>query len=291
MPVDLRTCRSNITSQSGENGIIAAILAEIGAANRFCVEFGGYDAVKYSNVNPLWTREGFTAVLIEGDAAVAGRVRSQVDELARSGAVTPPGRAVVISRWVQPTGPDSLDAILAEVAGTGTAVPREPDVVSIDIDSLDHDVWAGLKDHRPRIVVIEHNPSIPPHLSVIGRAGTPRVGASARAHSDLARTKGYTLVACTTFNCFFVPDEFAARFADAGNLGAHFEPSHLVYVCRDFSGGMFYSARLPPAYSLRKDELAALGNPLFAPPPSELAGLFRHPKVVLRRALKRLSGG
>ena len=289
MTTDLRLCRSNITSQSGENGVIAAIFAEIGIANRTCVEFGGYDATKYSNVNPLWVDQGFSAVMIEGDGVVADKVRGQIDELVQSGRAK--GKAIVITRWVAPSGPDSLDAILTELDGSGAAVPRDVDLVSIDIDSVDYGVWEGLTKYRPRVIVIEHNPTVPPHLSVIGDGLPPRVGASAKALHDLGKKKGYTLVACTTFNCFFVRDELAGHFAAAGDLNAHFEPSQLVYVMRAYDGGLFYSARQRPAYSLRPDEIVRIdnGQGLWSRP-SDLAGLLRHPKLILSRAVRRLTG-
>ena len=292
MPVDLRTCRSDITSQSGENGVIAAIFCEIGITNRFCVEFGGYDAVKYSNVNPLWTREGFTAVIIEGDPAVARKVQEQVEQITRAG-IAAGGRCVVVARWVQPSGPDGLDGILAGLAATGVQVPREPDLVSIDIDSVDYQVWDGITHHRPRVVVIEHNPSVPTQFSIIGEPGKVRVGASARALYDLGVKKGYTLVGCTKFNSFFVADELKPRerFVDAGNLGTHFDTSQIVYVMRAYDGGMFYSSRLRAAYSLRASEIEGFApGKGFATRPSDLTGLLRHPKLIVKRAWDRLKG-
>ena len=289
MTTDLRLRRSNITSQSGENGVIAAIFEAIGIRSKTCVEFGAYDATKYSNVNPLWVDQGFMAVMIEGDPVVADRVRGQIDALVKSGKAK--GTAMVITRWVAPSGANSLDSILAELDGTATAVPKDVDLVSIDIDSVDYGVWEGLKNYKPRVVVIEHNPTVPPHLSIIGDGKPPRVGASARALYELGKKKGYTLVACTTFNCFFVPDEYAGKFSAAGDLLAHFEPSHLIYVMRAFDGGMFYSSRQRPAYSLRPDEIARINDGQgLATRPSDLAGLFRHPKLILSRAVRRLTG-
>src|SRR6185503_14605226 len=65
MAIRLAECRSNLTSQSGENGVVDAILGAIGIAHRIAVEFGAYHLYEYSNIAPLWRDRGWRAVLIE----------------------------------------------------------------------------------------------------------------------------------------------------------------------------------------------------------------------------------
>ena len=40
-------------------------------------------------------------------------------------------------------------------------VPKEFDVLSIDVDSFDYWVWRSLTAYRPRVVVIEYNSFLP----------------------------------------------------------------------------------------------------------------------------------
>jgi hypothetical protein len=288
MPIDLRQHRSDITSQGGENGIIAAILGAIGVRSKFAIEFGGFDATTLSNIHPLWVAQGFTGVLIEGDPAVHAKIARQIAEL--SGKAT--GKATVLNRWVRPTGPDGLDAILAGIPAPIGPVPSEPDVLSIDIDSVDYHVWAGLRNYRPRIVLIEYNSSIPPPHKVAGSEGGLPIGCSAAALVELGRSKGYTLVACTPFNCIFVQDADAYHFADAGQLLAHYDWSWPVYVMRAFDGGLCFSGRLRSHYAMSKAEIESFAPGLgFEPPASDLAGWFRHPKRRLKRLMRRLGGG
>lgn len=289
--VDLRTHAANITSQGGENGIIAAILARIGVTNRFAIEFGGYDAKFLSNIYPLWAEQGFKGLLIEGDPGVHAKITRQIEELTRARSVS--GSAAVLNRWVQPDGPDSLDAILASVAPPLPLgpVPSEPDVLSIDIDSYDHAVWEGLKNFRPRVVLVEHNATIPPPFKVIARRGGVPIGNSAAALVELGRAKGYTLVACTQFNCIFVRDADAHHFAHAGDLDAHFDWSWPIYVIHAFDGGLCYAGHPRAHYSMTQREIDSFAPGLgFHPPPSDFSGWLRHPKRRLRRLWRRITG-
>lgn len=252
-PIDLRTCRADTTSQGGENGVLDAIFRTIGVTNKVCVEFGAYDLRKNSNVFPLWKDAGWHAILIEGLASRYRTLAAELDAMRARGEIA--GSVDLVNRWLAVSGPDSLDAILDErlgvLAGSGRAVPNplEPDLVSIDIDGLDYYVMEGLTRYRPRVIVVEINPSIPPHMALVGAAKGNFVGSSARAFCDLAKTKGYALATCTMCNCIFVQKQYADRFVGADDLDAHFDPSSLVYAISTFDGGVFYSAR--PGFGFR----------------------------------------
>ena len=58
--------RSTVTSQNGEDGVLAAIFEKIGTANKWCCEFGAWDGVHLSNTNTL-IQNGWSSVQIEGD--------------------------------------------------------------------------------------------------------------------------------------------------------------------------------------------------------------------------------
>ena len=75
--------------------------------------------------------------------------------------------------------------------------------------------------------------------------GGDRVGSSARALQRLGSEKGYSLVACIGWNAFFVDTEHARSFADADNLDALFDASHLRYAMQTYGGEIFYSS--PPS--------------------------------------------
>src|SRR5260370_27613128 len=104
-------------------------------------------------------------------------------------------------------------------------VPRNLDLLSIDIDGNDYWVWAAIQKWRPRLVVIEYNPTFPPHQKWVMKEdlnhrwdGTNYFGASLPSLAALGTKKGFTLVATDScgINAFFVRDDFIAgdKFLD-----------------------------------------------------------------------------
>lgn len=183
---------TNVHSQAGEDGIIAEIFRRIGTESTWCVEFGAWDGRVASNSAAL-VDDGWSAVLIEGDPAKF--VDLQALHRDRDDVVT-------LCAMVGWDGADCLDALLA-----ATPIPVHFDLLSIDIDGNDYHVWSAVEVYRPRVVVVEFNPTIPNGV-VFVQPADPKVnqGCSIDALADLGRRKGYTLVAATEFNAFFVED-------------------------------------------------------------------------------------
>jgi hypothetical protein len=105
-----------------------------------------------------------------------------------------------ICRFVGWEGEGTLDKILAE-----TPIPRNFDLLSIDIDGNDWHVWKAVEEYRPSLVIVEFNPTMPTELDYVQPAdfGT-QIGSSLRAFDRLARSKGYELVCVTQWNAIFV---------------------------------------------------------------------------------------
>src|SRR5260370_27894954 len=59
---------SNVTSQFGEDGIIAKALELLPQRNHSCIEFGACDGKKYSNTYNLITAHVYRDLLIEANA-------------------------------------------------------------------------------------------------------------------------------------------------------------------------------------------------------------------------------
>ncbi len=231
--VDLRQHHggaAQAASQDGENAILDAIFAVIGTTNKVCVDCGAFDLESLSNVYPLWKERGWTATLIEGNPLRALGMARRFRKMKAAGQAT--GWVNVVHRYAQAEGPDTLDAILDE-----QRVPAELDLVTIDIDGIDYDVWRALVRHRPRVVVIEYNASIPSHISLVGGPGN-YVGSSARALFELGRSKGYDLIAATGPNLIFVDSALGARFAPRNDLDALIDPSGVTYAIQTFDGAV-----------------------------------------------------
>mgnify|MGYP001572617672 CR=1 FL=1 len=169
---------SNITSQNGEDGLLAEIFRRLGEANRWCLEVGAWDGEHLSNTCVFWRDRGWSSVLIEcSDRSFAG--------LKAKTAAFPKVHA--FHRLVTAAGPASLDAILREAGA-----PKDIDLVSIDVDGNDYYLFESLREFSPRVVIIEHNPTIPPEVEAVQNPDSrARFGASAAALLALARCKGY----------------------------------------------------------------------------------------------------
>ena len=234
MPISLNNCKSDATSQNGEDGVIAAVFQAIGVKSRTCVEFGAYDLKQYSNVYSLWTN-GWRALLIEGNKLRYEKIKK--DYAAHPQAAEQ--RVSIDNRFVSPEGPDSLDNILA-----AHGFPEDLDLVCIDVDSIDLQIWRGLTRFRPRLVVVEYNCMIPPHIELIASAGGNNIGCSALSLLKLGKQKGYALVACIGWNAFFVKQEDAHHFANVDDLEKLFDRTWLRYAMQTYSGEVFFDAPL-----------------------------------------------
>lgn len=184
----------NINSQHGEDGILKAIFERIGTTTKYAVEFGGWDGIYLSNIRDLIVSDGFGGLFIEGE-------KDRADNLMKNYADYPNVRCE--AAFVGFRGDNTLDKILAR-----NNAPEMIDLLSIDIDGYDYHVWDALKNYKPRVVIIEYNPSIPNDMMVINPYDENIfMGSSATAIVELGRKKGYSLVAVTQTNLLFVIDE------------------------------------------------------------------------------------
>ncbi len=224
----LNDCASNVTSQYGEDGIIAKILEVIGETDRWCVEFGSWDGKHLSNTYNVVTNQGYSAVLIEGNA-------DRFEDLRRT--YKDNDRVVPVNAYVGFEPADGLDAILKD-----TSIPANFDLLCIDIDGNDYHVWAAVKEYRPKAVVIEFNPTIPAVVEFVQpRDMSVGQGNSLLSIAKLAKTKGYELVATTLANAFFVDEKYFPLFEIQDNsLSALWTDQSLVtHLFCGYDGALF----------------------------------------------------
>lgn len=190
----LQVVRANVTSQAGEDGIIERVFSMMGASNKWCVEFGAWDGRHLSNTCNLVVNKGWHGVYIEGHP-------ERFKQLCATHGHNE--RAVLIHRFINLSGADTLDTVLAE-----TQAPLDLDLISIDVDGQDWHIWKSLERYRPRLVVIEFNYSIPNDVYYVQDPGPDiHEGSSLLAMIELGKQKGYELIATTPLNAFFVVKE------------------------------------------------------------------------------------
>jgi len=224
----LNACARNVTSQYGEDGIIEKVLEVIGENDKWCVEFGSWDGRKCSNTFHLIDQKKYSAVLIEGS-------RKRFKDLLAT--FRDNGRVIPVNAYVGFGAKDGLDSILSQ-----TDIPANFDVLSIDIDGNDYHVWQAVTGYKPKVVVIEFNPTIPPSVEFVQPADPRRCqGSSLLSTSKLAQAKGYELVCVTKTNAIFVDAKYFPRFGIEDNSVEVLmtDLSSITYVFCGYDGTVF----------------------------------------------------
>jgi hypothetical protein len=207
--VDLAGAEESVFSQNGEDGVLRRIFEIVEPTARFAVEFGAADGVSGSNVRNLVVNAGWDAFLMEGDA-------EQAQACAQSYADYPGTRC--IQAWVYP---GNVELLFEE-----NSVPKDLDLLVIDIDSNDWYVWRVIHAFRPKIVMIEYNSLFaPPTRMVIDFHPlnywdeTTYFGASIQSLYELGKKKGYELLygEKNGVNLFFVDAIYYDRFGIRDN--------------------------------------------------------------------------
>jgi len=186
---DLGKFENRIHSQFGEDGIIAAITQALRINRGYYVEFG----VGPRHPDTLATDgiEANTRVLKESGWA----------GLWMDGHDYPPEHGVQ-KEWISVL---NINLLLEKYK-----VPKDFDLISIDIDGQDPWVWMAL-DARPKIVIIECNGNfdygdsrIMPFDMNYVCDGTTWFGGSITALGKIGESKGYVQVYTNAINSFFV---------------------------------------------------------------------------------------
>lgn len=215
----LNQCEFQVSSQNGEDGIIAEIFRRIPPGPRYFVEIGVGNG--YENNTAFLLSTGWRGAWLEGD-------RQSVELIRRSfGRPLADGRLKLKCSMVDES---NVNGLMEELVS-----PDDLDLLSIDVDGSDYWIWRALESRRPRVVVIEYNALFPPHVRwVQSRTATPgynrsHFGASLLSLEELGRSKGYSLVGCnfTGVNAFFVRSDLlsAGNFAGPFDAAFHYEPA------------------------------------------------------------------
>ncbi len=189
-------------SQNGEDGIIAFLFSTVGVRARIFCEIGIEDGRECNTAN-LALHEGWTGALFEKDRRLADKARTFHSKR--------PGVRVTAAE----VRAENIDELLE-----ASALPREIDLLSLDIDGNDYWVWKAISALSARVVVVEYNAYFGATRSVCipYEPGFDRfhkhpsgfyLGASLTALSRLAGKKGYRLVGCDSsgVNAFFVRED------------------------------------------------------------------------------------
>jgi hypothetical protein len=195
----------NVKSQYGEDGIFEKIFEIIEPTHKYCVEFGAWDGQYLSNCWNLISNEDWSGLFIEGN-------EDKFNDLLKTHGDNENVRCV--NKFVEFSGQNSLDNILKSVDA-----PQDFDLLSIDIDGTDYFVWESLNEFKPKVVVIEFNPTVPSDVIFVQEKNSSvNQGCSLLALILLGKEKGYELICCTFCNAIFVTSDLYSEFNIPNNF-------------------------------------------------------------------------
>ena len=138
---------NNIYSQNGEDGILDELIKELNLQSGTFCEFGASDGVSSSNILNLIEQHNFTGLLIEANPV---SFRKLIENYEKRGISD---KVICRLGYVKPDENESLlDTWLDE-----SNMPKDLDVLSIDVDYDDYYIWKSLTQFNPKIVVFEVN--------------------------------------------------------------------------------------------------------------------------------------
>jgi len=192
--------KRNRWSQRGEDGVLAKIFEVLKISKGWCIDVGAYGRL-LSNTYTL-LEQGWSGVLIEANEERHLKLKGHHERAHRD--------AYCICAYVETKGEKSLDNLLKN-----TPLPKDFELLSIDIDGNDYYIWESLKNYSPLVVIIEFNSVVEyaDYLQPLDGFG----GASMSIMVKLGKLKGYELISALPFNAIFVRKDFFPMFGIKNN--------------------------------------------------------------------------
>jgi hypothetical protein len=220
-PLNLNRFEYQVLSQNGEDGIIYEIFSRIGTDSKFFVEFGVGNGTENNSAYLLL--QNWEGIWIEGSKEYCDSMKLGYSDIIKD------GKLQIKESFITK---ENIVKLFEE-----SKVPTNLDFLSIDIDGNDYWVWEALGKYKPRVVAIEYNASLGPHIEWVmpynenhvwnGTEKGHYFGASLKSFEILGRKLGYSLVGCnlTGANAFFVRNDLVNEtlFAMPFTSGNHYE--------------------------------------------------------------------
>jgi hypothetical protein len=199
----------NVFTSHNEDGVLQYLFSKLpSTVNPVFVDIGSNDCIN-SNCANLAFHHNWSGVFIDGNKKLLNRGKHIYN------AALP--KSIAEFNFIHSiVTPQNIDDILNQVLKSTNI-----DLLSIDLDGNDYHIWNALKSITPKIVITEvqiekgMRAFIPPYENSFEEyeSELPK-GASPLSMIELAKSKGYELVAFNTegYNLFFVNKEYSNRF-------------------------------------------------------------------------------
>ena len=191
-------------SAFGEDAILQKVISEYPDIPHSYVDVGAGDGISMSNTYRLALQQ-WEGLCLELDGERFADLAERYAELPK----------VRLDRTR--VSPDNIcDTLRAH------AIPRDFGILSLDIDSYDHDVLASLLENfSPRVIVAEINEKVPPPIFFTARYDATHAfdgvcyGQSLTALTELSAKYGYRLRQCEFNNAFLLHESICQETAIA----------------------------------------------------------------------------
>ena len=230
--LQLKTCREELDfdeagvgvySQNNEDGILLYIFSKIGMTTKRSVEIGcdvtgSTVGIPEGNSINLIVNMAFDGLIIDRDANHVGAIRHFFAQALPTKHYHSPAQVDTPAHYFSPAvvarevSAENVNALLEEAGFAG-----ELDLLSIDVDGPDLEIWKAIKVANPRVVIIEVNNRLPFDQLIYDhetRSNMPpdtleyqaSSGSSLAAVCMVAEEKGYIFIGMgtTLINAFFV---------------------------------------------------------------------------------------
>eukprot|EP01084_Bolivina_argentea_P034601 64053_1 len=226
----------NITSQSGEDGILDEIfklIDQFDTQNKtvhkqeqhWCAEFGCWDGKHLCNTYNLIINHGFNGILIEADSEKYKSLIENYKTQIKTGQVFTMNEIVGFNNKSHSSlfnlYPNHYNITQSPIVSNNNTQIKDFDqlidslnisiknnlfdLIVIDIDGNDYHIFDSIIKYKSKVIMIEFNPTIPNNIIYIqSRDMNIQCGSSLLAIIELAKTKNYELVSTTTYNAIFV---------------------------------------------------------------------------------------
>lgn len=212
-------------SQHGESNLVKDILAKLDDNSNKFVEFGAGDGIKLSNTYSFWST-GSKTLLIEASDPLFESLLNNTESYDN------------VTRVKDLVTPDNINDLLAGY--------EDADCLSIDIDGNDYHVWDAYEG-TPKVVIIEINPSFPPHINHISDGKHLGLGSSPLAMLKLAEEKEYKLHTMIGCNLIFIHSSICDSF-NGTPLDQAYDYSSLNNIVSDLRGNIYMTRYRPLSY-------------------------------------------
>ena len=166
--------QTQVNSQNAEDGIIHEIFRRIGTTNRVFAEVGVGNGNE--NNTGFLLSQGWTGFWLDASDAFLETLKNRPDL-----------QQDCLKFLVAFVSKENISDLFAQLG-----VPKDFDLLSLDIDQNTYYIWEGLLAFHPRVVVVEYNAALPPDVDWKVRYDPARICDGSQNYS--ASLKAYEIL-------------------------------------------------------------------------------------------------